>query len=434
MREAETTLQQFGEFLLGTQPARPRAAPYFVRWVRQFLARPAANEPLADRVRRFSEDLERDGREDWQVRQAEHALRCYFVSFLQQTDWRSVPAGRTVSDQGRVDPLAALEQLRLRLRTRHYSDRTESTYVEWVRRFFSYLLTQQSDPQPSVDEAGVRSYLTYLATRRHVSASTQNQALSALLFLCRDVLGLKVESVAPAVRARRGDRLPVVLSVPETALLLAAIRGTPRVMARLIYGGGLRVSECCELRIKDVDFEQGLIVVRCGKGDKDRSTLLPQSGRDELRAHLRGAATLHEADRRAGIAGVWMPDALERKYPGAGRELAWFWVFPGPTLSTEPRTGIVWRHHVHESVIQKAVRAAATAAGIGKPVSVHTLRHCFATHLLLSGVDIRQIQDYLGHVNVETTMIYTHVVRDLRNPARSPLDMLGDGDRGPALG
>ena len=181
MREAETTLQQFGEFLLRTQLARPRAAPYFVRWVRQFLARPAANEPLADRVRCFCEDRERDGREDWQVRQAEHALKSYFVSFLQRTDWRSAPAGSTVSDQGRVDPLAALEQLRLRLRTRHYSNRTESTCVEWVRRFFSYLLTQQSDPQPSVDEAGVRSYLTYLATRRHVSASTQDQALSAMI-------------------------------------------------------------------------------------------------------------------------------------------------------------------------------------------------------------------------------------------------------------
>jgi integron integrase len=206
------------------------------------------------------------------------------------------------------------------------------------------------------------------------------------------------------------------------------------VIARLIYGGGLRVSECCELRIKDIDFDQGLVIVRSGKGDKDRSTLLPQSGREELRAHLRESAALHDADRRAEIAGVWMPDALERKYPRAGRELAWFWVFPSPTLSTDPRTGIVRRHHVHESVIQKAVRAAATGAGIGKPVSVHTLRHCFATHLLLSGVDIRQIQDYLGHVNVETTMIYTHVVRDLRNPARSPLDMLGDGGRGPVVG
>ncbi len=314
----------------------------------------------------------------------------------------------------------------MRLRTRHYSYRTECTYVDWVRRFLAYLSELHAVSHPRVDQAGVRNYLTHLATRRHVSASTQNQALSALLFLCRNILGLSPEGIAPAARARRGDRLPVVLSVPETAELLAAMRGTPRMMARLIYGGGLRVSECCELRSKDIDFDQGLVFVRSGKGEKDRSTLLPDCGREELQAHLREAAALHQADRRAGLAGVRLPDSLERKYPNAGRELGWFWAFPSRTLSTDPRAGVVRRHHVHESVIQKAVRAAAADAGIVKPVSVHTLRHCFATHLLLNGVDIRQIQEYLGHAHVETTMIYTHVVRDLRNPARSPLDMIRD--------
>jgi integron integrase len=195
-------------------------------------------------------------------------------------------------------------------------------------------------------------------------------------------------------------------------------------MAGLIYGGGLRVSECCELRVKDIDFDQGLVFVHGGKGDKDRSTLLAEVGRDELRAHLRDNERLHDVDRRAGLAGVWMPDALDRKYPTAGREWGWFWVFPSRTLSTDPRAGVVRRPHLSESVIQKAVHSAAAEAKIHKPVSVHSLRHCFATHLLLNGVDIRQIQDYLGHANVETTMIYTHVVKELRNPARSPLDML----------
>jgi integron integrase len=195
-------------------------------------------------------------------------------------------------------------------------------------------------------------------------------------------------------------------------------------MAALIYGGGLRVSECCELRIKDIDFDQGLVLVRRAKGDKDRSTLLAEAGREELRAQLRDSEAQHEADRQRGLAGVWMPDALDRKYPNAGRELGWFWVFPSRTLSTDPRVGVVRRHHIHESVIQKAVKAAAHQARIHKPVSVHTLRHSFATHLLLNGVDIRQIQDYLGHANVETTMVYTHVVKELRTPARSPLDML----------
>ena len=203
-----------------------------------------------------------------------------------------------------------------------------------------------------------------------------------------------------------------------------AMRGTTWLMAALIYGGGLRVSECCELRVKDLDFEQGLVLVRSGKGAKDRSTLLAETGRDELRAQLRKAEALHRADQLAGLAGVWLPDAVERKSPNAGRELGWFWVFPSRTLSTDPSVGVVRRHHVHESVIQKAVKAAACEAGIHKPVSVHVLRHSFATHLLLNGVDIRQIQEYLGHANVETTMVYTHVVKDLRNPARSPLDTL----------
>jgi len=184
------------------------------------------------------------------------------------------------------------------------------------------------------------------------------------------------------------------------------------------------VTECCELRIKDLDFDQGLVFVRRGKGDQDRSTLLAEVGRDELRVHLRESEAQHQADRKAGLAGVWMPDALDRKYPNAGRELGWFWVFPSRTLSTDPRAGIVRRHHMSDSVVQKAVKAAAREARIHKPVSVHTLRHCFATHLLLNGVDIRQIQEYLGHANVETTMVYTHVVKEFRNPARSPLDII----------
>ena len=425
MRETESSLQQFGEFLLKRQLVRQSAAPYFVRWVRQFLARPASDEAAADQVRHFCDDLERAGGAlDWQVRQAEQALRIYFVNFLDRTDWHQRPASTVADEKGRTIPLAALEQLRWRIRTRHYSYRTECSYVDWARRFFEYLVGQQGSPQPQVHAEAVRNYLTHLAVYRRVSASTQNQAMCAILLLCRDVLGLNPEGLSLTPRARRGSRLPVVLSIPETAALLAALRGVPRVMAGLIYGGGLRVSECCELRVKDIDFDQSLVFVRGGKGDKDRSTLLAESGRDELRAHLRDNERLHTDDREAGLAGVWMPDALDRKYPNAGRELGWFWVFPSRTLSTDPRAGVVRRHHLSESVIQKAVHAAAVAAKIHKPVSVHTLRHCFATHLLLNGVDIRQIQEYLGHANVETTMIYTHVVRELRNPARSPADLL----------
>ncbi len=349
MRELEAALQEFGEFLLKAQLARPAAAPYFVRWVRRFLSRPASDQPLADQVRGFCEDLERNGgSEDWQVRQADQALRIYFVNFLQRTDWHRRPASTVVNEHGNTSPLAALEQLRMRVRTRHYSYRTECTYADWVRRFLDYAAQQQGVPHPRVESEVVRDYLTHLAVRQRVSASTQNQAFCAILFLCREVLGVNVEGVSPGVKAKRGARLPVVLSMPETMALLDAMSGTPRLMAALIYGGGLRVSECCELRIKDLDFDQGLVIVRRGKGDKDRSTLLAEFGREE---------------------GVWMPDALDRKYPNAGRELGWFWVFPSRTLSTDPRAGVVRRHHLSESVIQKAVKTAAQEARLHKPWS-----------------------------------------------------------------
>lgn len=429
MPEVESSLQQYAEFLLRAQLVREQARPYFVAWVRRFLETPATDEPLADRVRRFCEELERRGRcQEWQVRQAEQALRIYFVNFLQRVEWHRRPASTVVDANGGVDCVAALQELRGRIRTRHYSHRTECSYVDWVRRFLEYVARQQGAPRPRVVADSVRDYLTHLAVRQRVSASTQNQAFCALLFLCREVLGVDVEGLGQTVRARRGERLPVVLSMPETAALLGALRGTARLMAGLIYGGGLRVSECCELCVKDLDLAQGLVFVRAGKGGKDRTTLLAEAGRDELRAHLRRVETLHRADRASGLAGVSMPGALERKYPGAGRELGWFWVFPSRTLSTDPRAGVVRRHHVSDSVVQKAVKAAARQARIHKPVSVHTLRHSFATHLLLNGVDIRQIQEYLGHSNVETTMVYTHVVRDLRNPAMSPLDMLRRGE------
>lgn len=424
MRELESTLQRFGEFLLKARLVKEKAAPYYVRFVRQFLALPATRDPLADRVQQFCEALERGGAQDWQVRQADQALRIYFVNFLERTDWRATDTQSVIDASGQVDPLSALESLRSRLRLRHYSYRTECSYVDWVRRLLAYAAEQQALTRPRITADAVRDFLTHLAVKRGVSASTQNQAMCAALFLCREVLGLTVDGLTESVQAKRGRHLPVVLTVPETAALLDALRGTARLMARLIYGGGLRVSECCELRVKDLDFEQGLVFVRSGKGSKDRSTLLAETGRDDLRAHLVKTSALHRQDRAAGVAGVWLPHAIDRKYPNAGREPGWFWVFPSETLSTDPRAGVVRRHHVSDSLVQKAVKAAANTAGIHKPVSVHTLRHSFATHLLLAGVDIRQIQEYLGHANVETTMIYTHVVKDLRSPARSPLDAL----------
>jgi integrase len=343
VRELEASLQQFGEFLLRAQLVKEKAAPYCVRWVRRFLTRPVSSEPLADQVRGFCEELERRGAHaDWQIHQAEHALRIYYVNFLHRTDWHRRPQSTIVDEEGRTSPLAALEDLRLRIRTRHYSYKTECSYADWVRRFFAYLGDRQQAPHPRVDTASVRDYLTYLAVRQQVSASTQNQALCALLFVCREVLGLDVDLSATA-RAKRGPRLPTVLSVPETGALLGAMRGTPWLMAALIYGGGLRVTECCQLRVKDVDFDQGLLVVRSGKGDKDRTTFLADMCREPLRAQVRAAEAIHQKDLQACIPGVWLPDALDRKYPHAGRQLAWFWVFPSHTRVSAARSR--WPDH-----------------------------------------------------------------------------------------
>ena len=345
MRDLESSLQQFGEFLLKARLASDKAAPFLVRWVRGFLSAPASDEPLADQTRRFCEELERDGRyEDWQIRQAEHAIRLYFVNYLHRTDWQThAPAATDL--HGRTAPSRAIELLRQRLRTRHYSYRTERTYVDWARRFFEYAENGVTTPGSKIGPDTVRDFLTHLAVRRHVSASTQNQALSALLLLAREVLGFDVDLLASCARARPGHHLPVVLSVPETIALLRAMHGTSRLMAELIYGGGLRVSECCQLRVKDLDFDQGLIFVRSGKGDKDRSTLLANAASEGLREQVRAAETLHRKDCQAGLAGVWLPDALERKDPRAGLELGWFWVFPSQTLSVHPRAGLVRRHH-----------------------------------------------------------------------------------------
>ena len=426
-KDIERGLADFGEFLLRERIVHSAHAPFHVKWVRRFLERdePQAGEALQDRVRRFCEDLERAAwATEWMVKQAEQAIRLYFLNFLKVTDWRKPERLAQVQDaEGQVNPEAALAQLRETLRLKHYSYRTEKTYADWVRRFFEYLGEAEKGRTVVTAEA-VRNYMAHLAVHRQVSSSTQNQAFNSLLFLGREVLGLELEAMAEGVRAKRGERLPTVLSVPETFALLEQMQGTLRLMAEVIYGGGLRVSECCRLRVKDLDFDQSLVFVRAGKGDKDRSTLMAESVKRRLREHLEQMRVLYEEDRTADLAGVMLPDALARKYPQAPTEWAWFWVFPSKTLSTDPRAGVVRRHHVGDASIQRAVKDASRKANLTKPVSVHTLRHSFATHLLLNGVDLRQIQDYLGHANVETTMIYTHVVKDLRNPARSPLDML----------
>lgn len=275
-------------------------------------------------------------------------------------------------------------------------------------------------PPAELVSADVEAFLTRLAVEGRVSSSTQNQAFAALLFLFRHVLYKDLE--IDAVRAQERRRLPVVLSPAEVQRILARLPDRFGLMARFVYGCGLRLQECLELRVKDVDFDRGMLTVRSGKGDKDRRTVLPESLRDAWSQHVRGLQETHRRDRAAGLPSVALPHALERKYPRAGQEWGWFWVFPASSTSIDPRSRLVRRHHQHPSALQKHFKQAVKAARIAKPATIHTLRHSFATHLLEAGTDIRTIQELLGHKDVQTTMIYTHVATRNRLGVRSPLD------------
>jgi integron integrase len=312
-----------------------------------------------------------------------------------------------------------LDHVRAVARLRRLAYQTERAYVYWIRRFILY----HNKRHPSqMGTAEIRAFLSNLATDRSVAPSTQNQALAAILFLFRDVLRLDVPFIEGIERAKRPERLPVVFSRAEVDAVLSRLTGVHRLAASLLYGAGLRLTECLRLRVKDVDFEANQIVVRSGKGAKDRVTLLPQGLVPALKAQLDYARGLHGADLLDGFGRVALPDALARKYPNAETEWAWQFVFPAPRRSIDPRTGVTRRHHLAPTSLQKAVYTAIRHAGIAKHGSCHTLRHSFATHLLEDGYDIRTVQELLGHSDVRTTMIYTHVLNLGPRAVRSPLD------------
>ena len=313
-----------------------------------------------------------------------------------------------------------LERVRRAARMRHLSIRTEEAYVGWVYRFVRFHGTRHP---AELGAREVRAFLSHLATERRVSASTQNQALAALTFLYRHVLGEELEPLGEVARARRPARLPVVLSRAEVRAVLLELRGAHWLVAGLLYGAGLRLLEALRLRVKDLDFDAGVLTVRRGKGAKDRVGILPGTMRAPLALHLRRVRRLHGRDLAAGHGDVLLPYALDRKYPSASREWGWQFVFPAARLSTDPRSGALRRHHLSPSSMQKAVRRAVLRAGIARPASCHTLRHSFATHLLESGYDIRTVQELLGHADVRTTMVYTHVLNRGGLAVRSPLDV-----------
>ena len=412
----------------------------------KFIAPKRYHEAGVAEVEAYLRSLEAGGAEGWKVTQADEAIGVLYTK-MYPVAWAgkwAVPAvletrspiqrprvakgfldarfkGRR--DDGLLPEMAVgiLDGMRVRLREKHYSYRTEQTYLDWVRRFLIFAGAESEDDLGMDD---VKAYLEFLAVDRRVAAATQNQAFNSLLFFFGQVLGRPFEHVDGVTRAEERRRLPVVLKRDEVKRLIAAIAEDYRLMTKLLYGGGLRLMECLRLRVKDVDLERLTITVRGGKGDKDRITTLPAQAVPELRAQLERGRALFDSDRASGLAGVQLPDALDRKYPNAGKEWGWFWIFPSDRISQDPVSGAIRRHHVNEANLQRAVKMARAVAGLEQPVTPHTLRHSFATHLLEGGSDIRTVQELLGHSDVSTTMIYTHVLNRPGMAVRSPLDSM----------
>lgn len=314
-----------------------------------------------------------------------------------------------------------LDQVRGKIRLKHYSLRTEQTYVDWIKR---YILFHGKHHPRDMGASEVEAFLTHLAVARNVAASTQNQAKSALLFLYKEVLEIDLPWLNNVERAKAPKRLPVVLTRDEVQAVLSRLDGTHWLIASLLYGSGLRIMEGVRLRVKDVELSRREILVRDGKGFKDRVTMLPESLVNPLKAHLQRVKALHDQDLAGGYGAVYLPYALEKKYPNAAREWAWQYVFPSAKLAVDPRTGEMRRHHLQDQAVQRAVKQAVRDSGVSKPATPHTLRHSFATHLLQGGYDIRTVQELLGHSDVSTTMIYTHVLNRGGRGVTSPLDTI----------
>lgn len=416
-------LEPYTQYMTNHKLVPEHQIPYYVKWVRMFLTSelpPMATSPR-DRLQAFSDMLAQNQTIlDWQLRQAMRAVELYIKVFLKVEASAPSPASPDDKEQQLQHAEKVSAEMRDLIRLRHYAYRTEQTYLDWVSRYIGFALSHDLDWQKS---DSVKAFLSTLATKHDVAASTQNQAFSALLFLFREVLKQDNPDLQ-SVRAKQGSRLPLVLSVEEVRQVIKATLPGDRLLLQLAYGAGLRVSELIRLRIKDLDFANHLIIVRAAKGNKDRGTLLPRKLDEPLQKQIKEVRRIHEQDLAAGYGAVYLPFALDRKYPAAPKEFGWQYLFPADDLAVDPRSGVVRRHHISDQVPQRIMREAVRRAGIDKPASTHCLRHSFATHMLLKGVNIREVQKYLGHESVETTMIYTHVIRGMDSTAESPLDEL----------
>ena len=424
---------------------RPDRSQFYVNWAKDF-ANFLPEKLLKDRSRKdieaFLSNLgKRRGIADWQVRQAKHALTILYEIFLPhyapEKHAAVAPAGehpvqeaiaKTDKFRDQVMPgeverqfSELVEAVKTEIRSRHYSYRTETSYLDWVRRFIAF--QDYADPRGLDASAAVKNYLDYLAVEREVAASTQNQALNALVFFYGQVLRSPLGEMEEFARAKRPRRLPEVMTRDEVQKLLSKMSGITSLMAGLMYGSGIRLMECVRLRVKDIDFARHQIMVRDGKGQKDRVTMLPERFAAPLEEHLARVRAIYTQDLAQGTMDVYMWPAMARKFPNAGKEWIWQYVFPAKGLSVDPRSGKVRRHHINENLVQNAVKEATMEAAINKRVSCHTLRHSFATHLLEAGYDIRTVQELLGHANVITTMIYTHVLNKPGLSVKSPADV-----------
>jgi integron integrase len=367
--------------------------------------------------------------EKWQLNQARKAIQLYWYFRQRTTEGHGAETGKqpVAGKPSTLKPAltpadnAILKELQRVIRLHHLSYRTEKTYRSWAVRFLIFSRDRKGGP-PSQEH--LRYFLSHLAVEKKVSASTQKLAFNALLYLFRNVTAVPVRGLDSVVRARSGKRLPVVLTVEEVRRVLDSMLGTDRLTASIIYGAGLRLEECLSLRVKDIDFGRSCLTIRCGKGNKDRETVLPERLVGPLHDHLETVRALYDSDREKEVPGVDLPGALGQKFPSARKEWGWFWVFPSQKLSIDPRSGEVLRYHRYPSSFQNAFKLAVARAGIVKNATVHTLRHSFATHLVERGYDIRTIQELLGHSDVSTTMIYTHVARRNKLGVTSPADAL----------